>query len=384
MDLVILAGGRGSRINHVTSKVPKPIIKFSKISFLQHLINYYAKYDFDNIFILAGYKGHQIKKEFDNKSQNFVDIKCFVEKKKMDTAGALNQVKNYIKNNFVLINGDTFIDFDLKNLTKKLNYSIGRMALINKNTNSKKLTNLIVKNNLIVFSKIDKFTNAGIYFFNKKIFDYIPKKRCSLENDILPQLIEKKLIKGIKINSFFIDIGTPKTLFKANKILAKYFKKPAAFLDRDGVINYDFGHVHKIKDFKLKPGIKKLLKNFNKNNYNVFLITNQAGVAKGLYTENNFNVLHKFIKKKFLKENIYINDVQACFHHPAAKIEKYKKRCSCRKPGIGMLKNIEKKWLIDIERTLFIGDKTTDRLCAERRGLKFFFFKKNFDYLKNN
>ena len=82
MDLVILAGGRGSRINHITSKVPKPIIKFSKISFLQHLINYYAKYDFDNIFILAGYKGYQIKKEFDNKSQNFVDIKCFVEKKK--------------------------------------------------------------------------------------------------------------------------------------------------------------------------------------------------------------------------------------------------------------------------------------------------------------
>jgi D,D-heptose 1,7-bisphosphate phosphatase len=384
MDLVILAGGRGSRINHVTHKIPKPAIKFKKISFLQHLINHYAKYDFDNIFILAGYKGSQIKREFNNKSQNFVNIKCFIEKSKMDTAGALNQVKNYIKNNFVLINGDTFIDFNLKNLTKKLNDSIGRMVLINKVTNSKKLSNLNIKNNRVIFSKKKKFNNAGVYFFNKKIFDYIPKKKSSLENYILPKLIQMKLIKGIKINNFFIDIGTPKNLIRANKILGNYFKKPAAFLDRDGVINYDLGHVYKIKDFKLKPGIKKLLRNLNKNNYNVFLVTNQAGVGKGLYSENNFNLLQKFIKKKFIKENIYINDVQSCFHHPASKIKKYKKNCTCRKPGIGMLKNIEKKWLIDMKKTFFIGDQLTDKLCAEKRGIKFFFYKKNFDYIKNN
>jgi D-glycero-D-manno-heptose 1,7-bisphosphate phosphatase len=381
MDLVILAGGRGSRINHITSKTPKPIINFKKISFLQHLISHYVKYDFDNIFILAGYKGHQISREFNKKTQNFVNIKCFIERKKMDTAGALNLIRKIIQNNFVLINGDTFVDFDLKALTNKLNHFLGRMVLIKKKSESEKLKNLTIKNNIVNYCNQNKFSNAGVYFFKKKIFDYIPKKKCSLENDILPNLINKRLIKGIKVNNFFIDIGTPKNLIKAKKILPNYFIKPAAFLDRDGVINHDFGHVYKTNEFKLKWGIKKFLRNLNKKNFNIFIITNQSGVAKNLYSEFDFIKLQKFIKKKFLRENIYINDVQSCFHHPRALVKRYKKNCSCRKPGIGMLKNIEKKWIIDFKKSFFVGDQITDKLCAKKYGIKFFFYKKNLKFI---
>jgi D-glycero-D-manno-heptose 1,7-bisphosphate phosphatase len=67
IDLVILAGGRGTRLGSITDKTPKPLIKINGIPFLQHLINYYSKFDFDNIYIIAGYKGEQIKKEFNNK-----------------------------------------------------------------------------------------------------------------------------------------------------------------------------------------------------------------------------------------------------------------------------------------------------------------------------
>jgi D,D-heptose 1,7-bisphosphate phosphatase len=376
MDLVILAGGRGIRINTVTKKLPKPIIKFKRINFLQHLINHYAKYDFDNIYILAGYKGSKIYKKFNDKIQNFVKIRCFIEKKKMDTGGALNIVKKYINKDFVLINGDTYVDFNLKNLTKKLNAAIGRILLIKAKSN--KLNNLDINKNIVNFCKKKNLSNCGVYFFKKEIFTYIPKNKCSLENEVLPQLIQKRLIKGIKIKNFFIDIGTPKMLIKAKKILPKYFCKPAAFLDRDGVINDDFGHVYKIKEFKLKKGIKLKLKTFIKKNYHVFIITNQAGVAKNLYKEKDFNKLHLFVKRQFLKENIYISDVKACFHHPQAELIKYKKKCNCRKPDIGMLKEIEKNWLIDKKNSFFIGDRDSDKLCAEKYGVKFY-FNENFN-----
>ncbi len=82
IDLVILAGGKGSRLKQLTRNTPKPLLKINKLSFLQYLINYYSKYDFEKIYILAGYKGSKIKRQFHNKIFNLIPIECFVEKKK--------------------------------------------------------------------------------------------------------------------------------------------------------------------------------------------------------------------------------------------------------------------------------------------------------------
>ena len=84
---------------------------------------------------------------------------------------------------------------------------------------------------------------------------FIKNKKFSLENDVLPNLINNKKISGIKTKKFFIDIGTPINFKRAKKLLIKNCSKPAAFLDRDGVINHDTGYVHKIKDFKFRPGV---------------------------------------------------------------------------------------------------------------------------------
>ena len=84
---------------------------------------------------------------------------------------------------------------------------------------------------------------------------YISNKKHSLENDLLKELINKKKINGIVTNQFFLDIGTPKNLKAAPRLLEKTFKGPAVFLDRDGVINYDYGYVSSFKNFKLRPGV---------------------------------------------------------------------------------------------------------------------------------
>ena len=116
LDLVILAGGLGKRISFITKSIPKPLIKFGKLSFLNHLINFYAKYNFNKIYILAGYKGNLIKKKFDKKIINLTPIKCIVEKKLKGTAGALKELKKQKMKNFILVKWRFFFWYKFKKI----------------------------------------------------------------------------------------------------------------------------------------------------------------------------------------------------------------------------------------------------------------------------
>ena len=91
------------------------------------------------------------------------------------------------------------------------------------------------------------------------------------------------------------------------------------------VINFDNGYIHKIKDFKFRPGVIKGLTFLKKKGYYIFIITNQAGIAKGKYTEKEFFILHKKLKAKLQKKNIFFDEVKFCPYHPDGKIKKYKK-----------------------------------------------------------
>ena len=119
---------------------------------------------------------------------------------------------------------------------------------------NKKLNNLYIdKNKKIINKKNSNYINAGVYFISKNIIKNNKlKKFNSLEDELIPYLQSKKKVKGIINKNELIDIGTPKSLGNAKKKLPKLLKKPAAFLDRDGVINYDCGYVHKFKKFKFK------------------------------------------------------------------------------------------------------------------------------------
>ena len=210
--------------------------------------------------------------------------------------------------------------------------------LKNKNYESNnKLSNLTLKNKEIKYGGL--LMNSGVYYIRKKFLKNIKKENISLENEILPKIIEKKKVKGKLIESDFIDIGTYKNLNYAKKTFYKKLINPSAFLDRDGVINFDYGYVHKLKDFKLKRGVIKGLKLLNKNKYNVFIVTNQAGIARGYYTESEFISFSK-VKKIFFNKDCFINDLQYSPYLKGGKIKKYNKNSSLRKPGNKMIKNL--------------------------------------------
>jgi D-glycero-D-manno-heptose 1,7-bisphosphate phosphatase len=127
----------------------------------------------------------------------------------------------------------------------------------------------------------------------------------------------------------------------------------ALFIDRDGVINLDSGYTYKIDDFRFCDGIFETLAFFQSKDFKLIIITNQSGIARGLYREEDFDILMKWVVKKFRDNGIVIDDVYHCPHSP-------NDNCDCRKPKTGMLKSAIEKLNLDINKCYLIGDKDSD------------------------
>jgi D-glycero-D-manno-heptose 1,7-bisphosphate phosphatase len=149
---------------------------------------------------------------------------------------------------------------------------------------------------------------------------------------------------------------------------------PAAFLDRDGVINVDRGYVASRANFKWIPGAIEAIKTLNDAGYYVFVATNQSGIARGLYTEREMQELHDYISRELATNGARIDDWRYCSFHPEGTIEKFKRKSDWRKPGPGMILDLLKAWPVDRARSVLIGDKESDMgaACAAHvRGLRF-------------
>ena len=378
IPLVILAGGKGTRIKKLTNK-PKPLSEFNGIAFLQLVLNHYSKFNISKIFIMAGYKAKYFEK-YNNQIINSVRIKVINESTPLGTAGSLSLLKNKIKEDFVLINGDTICPINLDQFVTQSKKKIIHIALIkNKNykSNSKLINLSLDKDKNVLKNSKSKLMNAGIMFIKRNFLNKIKRKFLSLENDFLPDLINDRKVSGTLINNFFLDIGTPSNFQFAKKELKKYFIKKGAFLDRDGVINYDYGYVHDMKNFHLRPGVIKSLKLLIKKNYYLFLVTNQAGIGKNKFSLKKYLKFNHELKKKLSKKSVYFDAVEFCPYHPQAKILKYKKKTNFRKPGNGMILKILDNFYVNKRNSFMIGDKISDQLSAKKTNLKFYFTNEN-------
>jgi D-glycero-D-manno-heptose 1,7-bisphosphate phosphatase len=379
-DLVILCGGKGSRLKNFTKHTPKPLLKINNRPFLDYIIQKYQKYPVRKIFFMAGFRGKQIKRIYHKEKKNFVDFEVIIERNRLGTGGCLNLIKNKTLKNIVVINGDSFIDFDFKLFFLKKFESSLIKVLMTDNSNYKevkKLTNLGIHKNKLVFKKKSKLINSGIYHLKKNLINKLQNKNLSFENDIIKPLIKKKRVIADYQKGYFIDIGLKKNLSFARNTLNTEIKKPAIFLDRDGVLNHDYGYVYKYQNFKWMKGSIEALKYLNKKNIHIFIITNQSGIGRGYYKEKDFDNLHKKIKNYLAKKNIFIDDVVYCPHHPKFARGKYKKTCKCRKPGNQLIIDLKNKWNIDMKKSFMIGDKSSDQMCAKKSKLKFYYRDKN-------
>ena len=139
----------------------------------------------------------------------------------------------------------------------------------------------------------------------------------------------------------------------------------ALFLDRDGVINTEINYLYKIEDFEFIDGIIELTKYYQSLGYQIFVVTNQSGIARGYYSEEDFSKLTSWMIQEFKKNNINIAKVYHCPHHPTISGE-----CECRKPHAKMLLDADKEFNIDLKNSIIIGDKESDIEAGLNAGLK--------------
>ena len=221
IEVLILAGGHGTRLASVVNDVPKPMAPVKGKPFLEHLINFIKNQGFKNFRLLTGFKSDIIQNHFRDGSHLGIDIKYTTENSPLGTGGALKlAIRDSKFKKFLVFNGDSFFDVDLTLFLDKVpgDFSIALKYF----QNCERYGQVVVDNNFIIKSFVEKgdnpnngFINAGIYFFSKKILNYfINEESFSIEKEIMPKLSRSGLLTGIPLEGNFIDIGTPEDYIK--------------------------------------------------------------------------------------------------------------------------------------------------------------------------
>ena len=352
MQAIILAGGFGTRLQSVVSNVPKPMAPINGKPFLEYMLDELNNQNFNKVVLAVGYKKESIMDYFGNRYKN-IELVYSTEDEPLGTGGCVKQAMDYIDDEFIFIlNGETMfkIDFDKMSKLNSLSISCKKMFDFDRYGEVNIQNGIITKFEEKKYVK-EGYINGGIYYLPKNIFDsYDLPKKFSMEKDFFEKYIIDLNIKAFLSEDYFIDIGIPEDYQKAQY---DFQKKKALFLDRDGIINVDYGHVHKIEDFKFTDFIFDLCRKYQDDGYLLIVVTNQAGIGKGLYKEEDFLILNQYMIDEFKKQGINIAKVYYCPHKP-------EDNCDCRKPQPGLFKQAIKDFNIDVNESVAIGDKITD------------------------
>ncbi len=368
----ILVGGLGTRLGELTRESPKPLLPVGGTPFLEVLIREAIRRGFDDILLLAGFKSAAMQ-EFVNDLQSRLPqktrISVSIEPEPLGTGGALLHARDQLHDSFLLLNGDTWFDFNWLDLLELAGQSNALAIRHVDNADRHETVRLACGERVMqivprtVGSKA-ALVNGGVYVFRKSVIDGFPRQ-FSIESDLLPKLVEKSLLRGREYDGFFVDIGIPQTLKRAQTEVPAQRRRPAIFFDRDGVLNHDDNYVGSVERFRWIDGAKQAVRLANDLGYYVFVVTNQAGVGRGFYDEAAVESLHQWMNDQLREDGAYVDDWRFCPYHPDAALERYRSNHPWRKPAPGMLIDLLETWPVDVEQSILIGDKEGD--CAAAR-----------------
>ena len=412
MKVVIMAGGKGTRIASIANDIPKPMIQIGGKPILEHQIENLKACGLTDIILVIGHLGDAIKDYFQDGKDFGVNISYFTEDHPLGTAGAL--FKMNLTDDFLLLCGDVMIDVDFNRFIafhKQHQAWASLMAHPNGHpydssllvteilepqekggvpVESHRVTGWLNKEDERLYYK--NRVNAGIEIISPALLaetmkHFTPRHpeqpdKIDLDRDVLKPNIKNGRIFAYDTPEYIKDMGTPDRFYeverdlKSGKIAARNLskKQKAIFLDRDGTINIYKGFLTKEEDFELIPGVTEAIKLVNHSGYLAIVVSNQPVIARGDCTFEELQTIHEKMETLLGKEGAFVDAIYYCPHHPDKGFEgerpEYKFDCNCRKPKPGLLLQAAKDWNIDLSQSYMIGDSTRDLEAGRNAGCK--------------
>jgi len=411
MKVVIMAGGKGTRIASIKNDVPKPMIPIVGKPILEWQIENLKTYGLTDITLVIGYLGNVIKDYFGDGAKFGVTISYFEETEPLGTAGALFKMPE-LKDDFLLMCGDVILDVDFNRFIEFHQKNQAWASLMAHPNGHPYDSSLIVTEvlppqvpggNPVDSHRVVRWmnkederlyyknrVNAGIEIISPELLTetmkhLVPRhpdapEKIDLDRDVLKPSIASGRIFAYDTTEYIKDMGTPDRYYEVEKdiqegkVKARNLsrKQKAIFLDRDGTINKYVGFLTIPEQLELIPGIAEAIRLINKSGYLAIVVTNQPVIARGDCTWDELLKIHDKMETELGKEGAYLDGIYICPHHKDKGFEgerlEYKYDCDCRKPKSGLFLQAARDFNIDLSQSIMIGDSESDVEAGKAAG----------------
>ena len=407
MQVIIMAGGKGTRVSSIANDIPKPMIPTCGKPILEYQIECLKKNGLTDITIGVGHLGQHIKDYFGDGSRFGCGISYYTETEPLGTAGVLYKLKN-ISDDFILLNGDIIFDIDF---SRMINFHREKKAHVTLavHPNSHPFDSAVIftnSDNQVTgwLNKEDERTyyknqvNAGIHILSAEFLKNCPqsKEKVDLDRDMLKPSISGGRIFAYSSPEYIKDMGTPERYAQVTSDIEKGIvrqknlsvRQKCVFLDRDGTINKFNDFITRPEDFELIEGAAEAIKKINSLGYLAIVITNQPVIARGEIDFQTLDLIHMKMETDLGKHGAYIDDLFYCPHHPdkgfPGERPEFKIDCDCRKPKPGMIIKAAEKYNVDISQSYMVGDDMRDVKAGINAGCIPIFLTNNKPYENMN
>lgn len=368
-EVIVLAGGFGTRLAHVVPDVCKPMAPVAGRPFLRFIMDQLAAAGFDRVVVADGYRREQIEGFF-GPAYRGMAVEYSPEETPLLTGGAVKRALSRCESDWVFVlNGDTWLNVDfaaMEAAAADAPDNVSAVIAVKRMRDFDRYGTVDVdaEGALTAFHEKrpceEGLINAGVYLLRRDALDDMPEK-FSLESDYFERVVGAGALRAVECPGGFIDIGVPGDYELAQTMLAPLAKSwKLAMFDRDGTINVDTGHLHEPEKLELIPSTTDIMRGYSDDpDFKVVVVTSQAGFAKGLYTEADMRCLHRYMENELEKLGVHVDAWYFCPHHPD-----YTGPCECRKPDPGMLLDAIRDFDASSDNCVMYGDIPSDEQAA--------------------
>lgn len=399
MQLVIIAGGKGTRLKERIGDLPKPMVEIGGKPLLEHQILLASQHGITDILLLTGYGAHYIEQQFGDGSRWGVHIRYHRESKPLGTAGAILDAFKKLQDKFIVMYGDTMLNVDLRRMVNAHPPDACATLFLHPNDHPQDsdLVEIDSEHRVVALHPYPhppnryfaNLVNAALYVIQKDVlrpwYEERDKHTYPLDfgKHLFPALLtHNAYLYGYVSREYIKDAGTPARL---DRVISHYESgriqrgsldtpAPAIFLDRDGTLNDDKGWLNSPDQLSLLPGAAEAVRAINESGRLAIVITNQPVIARGECTEEQLKQIHNKLDWLLGEWNAYLDGLYYCPHHPdkgfPGERPELKFVCNCRKPATGLLEQANQEMNIDLRRSWMIGDRDADAQAASAFGIR--------------